>query len=196
MLNVSNFFAENFVNFIWLAVFILALLPITESRIAFSFAINETLLKENVMSPFLAILTCFLASIFLTLFLLVFFKGVCKILYKFKVCKKIIDKVNIIIENKSKNLKNKNFKYLMLFLFVLIPLPLTGIWSAALISEFLNLDFKKSLIAIVLGNLGSIVLIYIFSLFFKDLTLPIILIIFILTLAFLFFRKLFKRKKF
>ena len=74
MNEILNFFSIYFKDFIWLAVFILALLPIGESRIAFPFAINQTLLKENTMSIFLAIITCFIASIFLCLFLMYFLK--------------------------------------------------------------------------------------------------------------------------
>ena len=41
--------------------------------------------------------------------------------------------------------------YVALFLFVGIPLPGTGAWTGTLAASLLNLDFKKSVIAIVLG---------------------------------------------
>jgi len=194
MNNLTGFFAENFSNFIWLGVFILALLPISEGRIAFPFSINEKILGENAMSPLLGFLTCFIASIFLTLFLLVFFKGICKMLKKINFFDKILNKLDKSIEKKSEKIKTKNNKYFYLALFVLIPLPLTGIWSACLISILLNLDFKKSLISIISGNFLCLLLIYFLNLFLKDFTLALLLISFALTFIVLLVLKL-KNKK-
>ncbi len=41
--------------------------------------------------------------------------------------------------------------YLALFLFVGIPLPGTGAWTGTLAASILDLDFKKSVIAIIAG---------------------------------------------
>lgn len=41
--------------------------------------------------------------------------------------------------------------YFALFLFVGIPLPGTGAWTGTLAASFLNMDFKKSVIAIIAG---------------------------------------------
>jgi uncharacterized membrane protein len=41
--------------------------------------------------------------------------------------------------------------YVALFLFVGIPLPGTGAWTGTLAASFLNMDFKKSVVAIVAG---------------------------------------------
>ena len=41
--------------------------------------------------------------------------------------------------------------YLALFLFVGIPLPGTGAWTGTLAASFLNMDFKKSIIAVMAG---------------------------------------------
>ena len=41
--------------------------------------------------------------------------------------------------------------YLALFLFVGIPLPGTGAWTGTLAASLLNLDFKKSVLAIMAG---------------------------------------------
>ena len=41
--------------------------------------------------------------------------------------------------------------YIALFLFVGIPLPGTGAWTGTLAASFLDMDFKKSVIAIMLG---------------------------------------------
>lgn len=41
--------------------------------------------------------------------------------------------------------------YFALFLFVGIPLPGTGAWTGTLAASFLNMDFKKSIVAIISG---------------------------------------------
>ena len=41
--------------------------------------------------------------------------------------------------------------YVALFLFVGIPLPGTGAWTGTLAASFLDMDFKKSVIAVMLG---------------------------------------------
>lgn len=41
--------------------------------------------------------------------------------------------------------------YFALFIFVGIPLPGTGAWTGTLAASFLDMDFKKSVIAITLG---------------------------------------------
>lgn len=191
MESIKIFFAENFQNFVWLAVFILALIPVCEARIAFPFAINQNLLKQNAMTPQLAIITCFFASIFLCLFLLFFFKGVCSYFDKFLFFKKLNQKINKTIKNKSEKFKNNKKIYFLLFMFVFIPLPLTGVWTACLIASFLKLDLKKAFLCIVLGNLFSLLLIYVLSLFLKGKTLVVILACFSLTFLFLLIKKLY-----
>ena len=43
--------------------------------------------------------------------------------------------------------------YLALLLFVGIPLPGTGAWTGTLAASFLNLDFRKSVVAVLAGVL-------------------------------------------
>ena len=47
--------------------------------------------------------------------------------------------------------KSKNGIYVALFLFVGIPLPGTGAWTGTLAASFLDLDFKKSILAVMGG---------------------------------------------
>lgn len=47
--------------------------------------------------------------------------------------------------------KAKNGIYLALLLFVGIPLPGTGAWTGTLAASILDLDFKKSVISVMLG---------------------------------------------
>ncbi|MBO4855143.1 small multi-drug export protein [Candidatus Saccharibacteria bacterium] len=63
--------------------------------------------------------------------------------------------------------KTKNSIYIALLLFVGIPLPGTGAWTGTLAATFLNLDYKKSMIAVGCGTLlaGLIMLAISFGLF-------------------------------
>ena len=56
-------------------------------------------------------------------------------------------------EKGGKKLKEKAGRglYFALFLFVGIPLPGTGAWTGTLAASFLNMDFKKSIIAVMAG---------------------------------------------
>ena len=47
--------------------------------------------------------------------------------------------------------KAKNGLYVALFLFVGIPLPGTGAWTGSLAASILDMDFKKSIVAVMCG---------------------------------------------
>ena len=51
--------------------------------------------------------------------------------------------------------KVKGGVYWALFLFVAIPIPGTGAWTGTLAASILNLDFKKTMIAILAGVLTA-----------------------------------------
>lgn len=51
--------------------------------------------------------------------------------------------------------KAKAGVYVALFLFVAIPIPGTGAWTGTLAASILDLDFKKSILAIILGVLTA-----------------------------------------
>ncbi|MBQ2660664.1 small multi-drug export protein [Candidatus Saccharibacteria bacterium] len=51
--------------------------------------------------------------------------------------------------------KAKGGVYWALFLFVAIPIPGTGAWTGTLAASILNLDFKKTIIAIIAGILTA-----------------------------------------
>ena len=63
--------------------------------------------------------------------------------------------------------------YVALFLFVGIPLPGTGAWTGTLAASILDMDFKKSVVAVVLGVIlagvimgcGTSVILWLTSLF-------------------------------
>lgn len=54
--------------------------------------------------------------------------------------------------------------YFALFLFVAIPIPGTGAWTGTLAASILNLDFRKTILAISLGVLSAGLIMLLFSL--------------------------------
>lgn len=68
--------------------------------------------------------------------------------------------------SEKKGGKIAKYEYPALFVFVAIPLPTTGVWTGALIATLLDLDFKKSLLTILLGNLVAGIIMLLFSQFF------------------------------
>ncbi len=60
--------------------------------------------------------------------------------------------------------KVKSGIYWALFLFVAIPIPGTGAWTGTLAASILNLDFKKTMIAIIAGVLVAGIIMLLFSL--------------------------------
>lgn len=70
--------------------------------------------------------------------------------------------------NKLLQKAGKAGTYFALFLFVAIPIPGTGAWTGTLAASILNLDFKKTVIAIVAGVLVAGLIMLAISLgFFK-----------------------------
>lgn len=53
--------------------------------------------------------------------------------------------------------------YIALMLFVGIPLPGTGAWTGTLAASFLNLDWKKSVISVMLGVVIAGIIMYLAS---------------------------------
>ena len=65
---------------------------------------------------------------------------------------------------KALNEKAGKGMFLALLLFVGIPLPGTGAWTGTLAASFLNLDFKKSVVAVILGVLLAGIIMTVISL--------------------------------
>lgn len=68
---------------------------------------------------------------------------------KVHICEKLITKLEDRAVKKSGSIKKAEF--LGLALFVGIPLPGTGAWTGSLIAALLNIDFKKAVLAELLG---------------------------------------------
>lgn len=91
------------------------------------------------------------------------------LLKKIGFIRKIIEKVEMIFEEKAKKIAQKTngspekearkIMMISLFIFVAVPFPVTGVWTGTAIAVFLGLKFKESVLPIAGGNLiaGSII---------------------------------------
>ena len=131
----------------YLIVFLISMVPLIELRGAIPYAVGFQL--PLLPSYIVAILGNMLPVPFIFLF--------ARKILEWGKNKKITKKFFTFCLEKGnkggKKLKEKAGRnvYFALFLFVGIPLPGTGAWTGTLAASLLNLDFKKSIIAIMGG---------------------------------------------
>lgn len=126
-----------------IVVFIISMIPILELR---GGLIVASLLKVPITT---AIPLCIIGNIIPIPFILLFIKQVFKWLKKIKIFRGLIEKLENRAMSKSDNIKKYEFWGLVLF--VGIPLPGTGAWTGSLIAALLDVDFKKAVLAELLG---------------------------------------------
>lgn len=147
--NLSPYISEQ------VLIFLISLLPLLELR---GGILAASLLKVPVLQ---AIPICILGNIIPIPFILLFIKQIFKLLKKTKVFRGLIEKLENRAMGKSDNIKKAEFWGLLLF--VGIPLPGTGAWTGALIASLLDIDIKKSSLAILGGILLATVIMYVVS---------------------------------
>ncbi len=126
-----------------IVVFIISMIPILELR---GGLIVSKLLQVPIVT---AIPICIVGNIIPIPFILLFIKQIFKLLKKVKLFRGIIEKLENRAMGKSENIKRYEFWGLVLF--VGIPLPGTGAWTGSLIAALLDVDFKKAILAELLG---------------------------------------------
>jgi len=149
-----------------------------------------------------AFLLAYIGSTLISIPLFFLLKPVFRLLKKIKPLKKLIVKIENVFYDKAQklasdaNAKNNGAKQInaervlrnCLLAFVAVPFPVTGVWTGTAIAAFLNLKFKDSLFAIVIGNLIAGSIITVLTFFFKsyvDLIIDILFIIAIIMLIIL-----------
>ena len=125
------------------AVFIISMIPILELR---GGLLAASLLKISAAK---ALPICIVGNIIPIPFILLFIRQIFKWMKKTKTFRGLITKLENRAMGKSDQIKR--YEFLGLLLFVGIPLPGTGAWTGALIASLLEVDIKKSSIAILCG---------------------------------------------
>ncbi|MDO4677176.1 MAG: small multi-drug export protein [Blautia sp.] len=152
-----QWFTENLSQFISPegAVFLISMIPILELR---GGLLAASLLKIPAAT---AIPICIVGNIIPIPFILLFIRQIFKWLKKTRLFCGLITK----LENRAmgKSDKIKRYEFWGLLLFVGIPLPGTGAWTGSLIASLLEIDIKKSSVAILGGIIMATVIMYVVS---------------------------------
>ena len=136
-------------------MFIISMIPILELR---GGLIVASLLKVPITT---AIPLCVAGNILPIPFILLFIKQIFKWMKKVKCFRGLIERIENRAMSKSDNIKKYEFWGLVIF--VGIPLPGTGAWTGSLIAALLDIDFKKAVLAELLGIVMATVIMAIFS---------------------------------
>ena len=137
------------------AVFIISMIPILELR---GGLLAASLLKISAAK---ALPICIVGNIIPIPFILLFIRQIFKWMKKTKTFRGLITKLENRAMGKSDQIKR--YEFLGLLLFVGIPLTGTGAWTGALIASLLEVDIKKSSIAILCGLFMASAIMYIVS---------------------------------
>ena len=137
------------------AVFIISMIPILELR---GGLLAASLLKISAAK---ALPICIVGNIIPIPFILLFIRQIFKWRKKTILFRGLIIKMENRAMGKSDQIKR--YEFLGLLLFVGIPLPGTGAWTGALIASLLEVDIKKSSIAILCGLFMASAIMYIVS---------------------------------
>lgn len=138
-----------------LLVFLISMLPIIELRGAIPFGFSPAF---GAPLPIMSLYTiAIIGNILPVPFIFLFARKVLNWGKDKKIIRKFFTFCLQKGEKGGKALQAKAGKsiYYALFLFVAIPIPGTGAWTGTLAASFLNLDFKKSSIAIMLGVIAA-----------------------------------------
>ena len=136
-----------------LIVFLVSMVPLIELRGAIPIAVGMGVELPEWAILIIAILGNLIPVPFIFLFarkVLIWGSTKCK---KFKTFKKFCTFCLKKGEKAGDKLLKKAGRglYFALYLFVAIPIPGTGAWTGTLAASILNLDFKKTMIAVVAG---------------------------------------------
>ena len=136
-------------------VFIISMVPILELR---GGLVAASLLRIPL---FKAVALCVVGNIIPVPFILAFITPIFNALKKTKWLKPKIEKLEAKSMSKSDTIQK--YEFIGLLLFVGIPLPGTGAWTGALIASLLEVDIKKSSLAILGGIIMATVIMYVVS---------------------------------
>ena len=162
---IVNWLQATFHNVYVTTVFI-SVIPMIEVRGAITVATNLG------MNPWIAYVLSCVSALLVCPLLILCLRPILNALKRTKAFRKIASAVEEIFAGKARKMekdaaredalpgdspelskrKSRFNKILGIFLFVAIPLPMTGVWTGSAVAAFLNLEYRYSLPAIVVGN--------------------------------------------
>ena len=136
-------------------VFLISMIPILELR-------GGLIVSKLLQVPItMAIPLCIIGNIIPIPFILLFIKQILKWMKKIRIFRGLVERLEAKAMGKSDNIRKYEFWGLVLF--VGIPLPGTGAWTGSLIAALLDVDFKKAVLAELLGIAIATIIMSIFS---------------------------------
>ena len=138
-----------------MVIFIISMIPILELR---GGLLAASLLKVSAAK---AIPICIIGNIIPIPVILLFISQIFKQMKKTKIFRGLIERLEKRAMGKSDQIKR--YEFLGLLLFVGVPLPGTGAWTGSLIASLLEVDIKKSSVAIFCGLIMATVIMYVVS---------------------------------
>ncbi len=176
----------------YLVTIITSMIPMLETRGAITVATNLGI------NPWVAFVVSCISALIVCPFLLLLLKPILNFLKKTKLFKKIADAVELIFREKAERIEKdaqedinkKKFDTeeqlkrkralntaIGIFLFVAIPLPMTGVWTGTAIAAFIDLKYRYSVPAIILGNFTAGLIITILNIFLAEYSIWILLVL-------------------
>lgn len=133
---------------ICLQILLLSAVPLIEQRGAIPLGFIH-----GGVHPLLIFVLAVIGSMLPVPFILLLFEKIYDWMGRYPKFKKVIK----IIDKKIATHQHKFDKYkeIALITFVAIPLPTTGLWTGSLIAAVLKFDFKRSMLCMLLGGIGS-----------------------------------------
>lgn len=179
---MANFFADYFAESVVLAVLLLAMFPMVESKIAIPFALSTLLWGKNTLSPASAYFVALFGSMVPVVFIMLavrFIKSRTSGFVQERFLQKFLDRHKKSLEKlKSENTTLR--KCVSLAAFVAVPLPLTGVWTGAIVAGMANLKFWQGFLSVLMGDMISCGIVLLLCLVFENSAFYIFLISIIL----------------
>lgn len=138
-----------------MVIFIISMIPILELR---GGLIAASLLQVPITA---AVPICIIGNVIPVPFILLFIRQIFKWFRNVPLIGRIIRRLEKRAMSKSDSIKQYEFWGLVFF--VGVPLPGTGAWTGSLIAALLEVDFKKAILAVLLGIIIATVIMSIVS---------------------------------
>lgn len=138
-----------------MVIFIISMIPILELR---GGLIAASLLQVPITA---AVPICIIGNVIPVPFILLFIRQIFKWFRNVPLIGGIIRRLEKRAMSKSDSIKQYEFWGLVFF--VGVPLPGTGAWTGSLIAALLEVDFKKAILAVLLGIIIATVIMSIVS---------------------------------
>lgn len=172
---IVNVFGDN----VWLAIIIMAMVPVLELRYALPYSLNRAVWGTRTLKWWQGYLCAVIGSTIPALIIIPLLLPFFGWLKKTKVFRKLAEFLDDHFSAKSKNLEQKvlsaeelskkeRTKFWGVVLFVAVPLPLTGAWTGSAVAAYLKMNTFKGVLAVMLGNMISGAIMLLLSLAFGD----------------------------